>query len=207
MFISISIVEDDEKFAKVLKETLESEKDFVVSFIYPNAATAYKGLQENPTDIILLDIQLPDGRGSDIVSVLKPQMPNTHFIMNTSYDEDELIFESLKGGAGGYIVKTDSLDKIVGAIWDVMAGGAPMSAGIAKKVIQYFSKPVQKKQMEGLTSKEMEILEHLSKGLFYKEISAELNITLDTVKKHCGNIYRKLEVSNRTEAINLYLGR
>ena len=135
-------------------------------------------------------------------------MPNTHFIMNTSFDDDEKIFESLKAGADGYIVKTDSTEKMVESIRDVLQGGAPMSAGVAKKVIQFFSKPVaEKEKLENLTEKENEVIHLLSKGFFYKEIASQINVSIDTIKKHCGSIYRKLQVSNRTEAINLYLNR
>jgi DNA-binding NarL/FixJ family response regulator len=128
--------------------------------------------------------------------------------MNTSFDDDENIFQALKSGASGYIIKTDSSDKIIESIRDVLQGGAPMSSGVAKKVIQFFSKlPAAASSLEELTPKENQILELLSKGYYYKEISGELNISLDTVKKHCGNIYRKLQVNNRTEAINIYLRR
>lgn len=206
--IHISIVEDDSKYAATLKKMIETEPDLVVQEVFTNAAEAYLKLPQTGSHIVLMDIQLPDGKGTDLVSILKPQLPHVHFIMNTSFDDDENIFEALKSGASGYIIKTDSSDKMMESIRDVLRGGAPMSSGVAKKVIQFFTKtPPQQKILDGLTAKENEILELLSKGFLYKEISGELQVSIDTVKKHCGNIYRKLQVSNRTEAINMYLGR
>ncbi|MBL7773426.1 MAG: response regulator transcription factor [Chitinophagaceae bacterium] len=206
--IHISIVEDDSKYAQTLKKMIESEPDIVVQEMFSNAAEAKEKLPETGSHVILMDIQLPDGKGTDLVHHLKDKIPHVHFIMNTSFDDDENIFYALQGGASGYIIKTDSTDKIVESIRDVLNGGAPMSSGVAKKVIQYFNQSKQqKKELEDLTPKENQILEMLAKGLYYKEISRDLAISLDTVKKHCGNMYRKLHVNNKTEAINIYLGR
>lgn len=206
--IHISIVEDDSNYAYTLKKMIETAPDLVVQEMYSNTHDARLKLPDTSSHVILMDIQLPDGKGTDLVYELKDKLPQVHFIMNTSFDDDEHIFNALKGGASVYIIKTDTTDKIIESIRDVVNGGAPMSSGVAKKVIQFFSKTkVVTKELEDLTPKENQILDMLSKGLLYKEISGELHISLDTVKKHCGNIYRKLHVHNKTEAINIFLGR
>lgn len=208
MTTSITIIEDDKSFATLLSKILLAESDFICPNIFHNTQSALHQFPENPTDIILMDIQLPDGTGINLTSTFKKEFPETYIIMCTSFDDDEKIFDSLKAGANGYLVKTDTPENIVSAIHEVMQGGAPMSMGIAKKVIQHFrQQELDKPNLEILTKKENELLLHLSKGLFYKEIADLMNVSLDTIKKHCGNIYRKLSVSNRTEAINIYLNR
>jgi DNA-binding NarL/FixJ family response regulator len=122
--------------------------------------------------------------------------------MCTSFEDEDYLFTSLKRGASGYIIKSDTPDQIVAAIRDVMNGGAPMSSSIARKVVNYFKK--ESRSMAELTAKENELLNLLAAGLFYKEIAAEMNIGIDTVKKHASSIYKKLQVSNRTEAVNKY---
>jgi DNA-binding NarL/FixJ family response regulator len=153
-------------------------------------------------DVVLLDVQLPDGKGSEYVDTLKKICPETHFVMCTSFEDEEYIFSSLKKGASGYIIKSDSPDKIMEAIRDVINGGAPMSSAIAKKVVSHFKN--ETRTLQALSPKENEILALLASGLFYKEIASEMNVGIDTVKKHASSIYRKLQVSNRTEAVNKY---
>ncbi len=132
-------------------------------------------------------------------------MPETHFIMCTSFEDDEKIFNSLKAGAMGYLVKGESMDKILSSIRDVYSGGAPMSFSIARRVLQHFEKKLPEiKGFDELTKREQEILELLSQGFLYKEIADQKCISMDTVKKHVGNIYRKLHVSNKVEAINKF---
>jgi two-component system, NarL family, response regulator LiaR len=158
-----------------------------------------------PSNIAIIDIQLPDGSGIDVVAHLKPLHPDTIFIMCTSFDDDEKIFASLKAGANGYIVKTDDPENIVAYIHDALAGGAPMSAGIALRVVKYFQQINNPKPLAQLSEKENIILVHLSKGYLYKEIADMEHLAIDTIKKHCGNIYKKLHVNNKTEAINILL--
>jgi NarL family two-component system response regulator LiaR len=204
MIRTVSIIEDDLKFALLLKKLIEIEEDLACAEIYSNLKGSLTGLAEQAPDIVLLDIQLPDGLGSEYVSILKRITPNTQFIMCTSFDNDDYIFDSLKNGASGYIMKSDSPDKIIQAIYDVLADGAPMSSSIAKKVVSHFQS--RSRSLEELTPKENELLTLLAEGLFYKEIAIKMNIGLDTVKKHASTIYKKLHVSNRTEAINRFRG-
>lgn len=200
MITTVSIIEDDLKYSLLLKKIIESNDELACVGIYPNLKSSLTELAEKTPDVVLLDIQLPDGLGSDYVDVLKKVCPDTHFIMCTSFEDDEYIFESLKRGASGYLIKSDSPEKIIEAIKDVLQGGAPMSSTIARKVVSHFR--VQTQQLENLSTKENNLLALLANGLFYKEIAAEMNISLDTVKKNASNIYKKLQVSNRTEAVN-----
>jgi NarL family two-component system response regulator LiaR len=202
MIHTVSIIEDDLKFALLLKKVIESNADMACIDIYQNLKSSYTALAENVPDVVLLDVQLPDGKGSEYVDTLKKICPETHFVMCTSFEDEEYIFSSLKKGASGYIIKSDSPDKIMEAIRDVINGGAPMSSAIAKKVVSHFKN--ETRTLQALSPKENEILALLASGLFYKEIASEMNVGIDTVKKHASSIYRKLQVSNRTEAVNKY---
>lgn len=208
MITSVSIVEDDAVFLNMVSELIEKDANLTLSGKYMTVSEALLELSNSFTDVVLMDIQLPDGSGIDVVKNLKAKHPNCHIIMNTSFDDDAKIFDSLKAGASGYIVKTDRPEKLLESVHDVVQGGAPMSAGIARRVVQFFSTlPSVKSSLDELTAKENELLQLLSKGFLYKEIAHQLNVSIDTVKKHAGNIYRKLHVSNRTEAINKLTGK
>lgn len=199
---TISIIEDDVKFGLLLKKLIDSEPDLTCASIYTNLKSSLNDLASFTPDVVLLDVQLPDGLGSDYVQVLKKVSPTSLFIMCTSFEDDAYIFDSLKNGASGYIVKSASPDQILTAIRDVLAGGAPMSSTIARKVVSFFQ--VEARKLDELTPKENELLSLLAEGLFYKEIADKMHISIDTVKKHASTIYRKLQVSNRTEAVNRY---
>lgn len=199
---TISIIEDDVKFGLLLKKLIDSEPDLTCASIYTNLKSSLNDLASFTPDVVLLDVQLPDGLGSDYVQVLKKVSPTSLFIMCTSFEDDTYIFDSLKNGASGYIVKSASPEQLLTAIRDVLAGGAPMSSTIARKVVNYFQEETRK--MDELTPKENELLALLAEGLFYKEIADKMHISIDTVKKHASTIYRKLQVSNRTEAVNRY---
>ncbi len=199
---TISIIEDDVKFGLLLKKLIDSEPELTCASIYTNLKSSLNDLASFTPDVVLLDVQLPDGLGSDYVQVLKKVSPTSLFIMCTSFEDDTYIFDSLKNGASGYIVKSASPEQLLTAIRDVLAGGAPMSSTIARKVVNYFQ--VETRKMDELTPKENELLALLAEGLFYKEIADKMHISIDTVKKHASTIYRKLQVSNRTEAVNRY---
>jgi two-component system, NarL family, response regulator LiaR len=203
--ITVTIIEDNQTFAKALQKLIENDSLLTCINIINNLKSSLSAIAQNHSDVVLLDIQLPDGLGSEYVSILKQISPTTHFIMCTSFEDDEYIFNSIKNGASGYILKSDSPEKIIASIKDVLNGGAPMSNAIAKKILNYFKEEQQ--VLEELTSKENELLQLLSSGLLYKEIAAKQDIKIDTVKKHCGNIYKKLNVNNKTEAINKFLKR
>jgi DNA-binding NarL/FixJ family response regulator len=146
--------------------------------------------------------------GIECVSRLKQSLPKTHVLMLTTYEESDLIFDSLRKGASGYLLKNTTPHELIQAIEQVHGGGAPMSMQIARKVVNHFQQ-IKKPQseMEQLTKREQEILALLAKGFLYKEIADQLGITLSTVRAHLHTVYEKLHVQSRTEAVVKYLGR
>ncbi|MGN7810359.1 response regulator transcription factor [Flavobacterium sp. 22076] len=205
MKIRVAIVEDDKHYSQALKSIIDFQEDMECAAQFFNGKSALQKLEDLEPDVVLMDIQLQDASGIDIVSKLTEAMPGTSFIMCTSFENDEKIFSALRAGASGYLVKGDPLDKIIQSILEAHKGGAPMSFTIAKRVLQHFQESkVQVQSLALLTVTEKEVLELLAQGLLYKEIADKKNVTIDTIKKHIGNIYRKLQVSNKIEAINKF---
>ncbi|KFF27801.1 response regulator [Chryseobacterium vrystaatense] len=204
MSISIAIVEDEKNYNNALKKVINYQDDMKVAAQFFDGNDALKNLPDIAPDVVMMDIQLQDMLGIEIIEKLRKQMPKTQFIMCTSFEDDEKIFNSLKAGAMGYLIKGESMDRILSSIRDVYNGGAPMSLSIARRVLSHFEKKIPDKDFDELTEREKEILELLSQGLLYKEIADQKFISIDTVKKHVGNIYRKLHVSNKVEAINKF---
>ncbi|QSW88060.1 response regulator transcription factor [Flavobacterium endoglycinae] len=205
MKIKVAIVEDDKNYNLALKNIIDFQKDMECAAQFFNGKSAMQKLKSIEPDVVLMDIHLQDLSGIDIVSELTEAMPGTSFIMCTSFENDEKIFSALRAGASGYLVKGDPLAKIIQSITEAYNGGAPMSFSIAKRVLQHFQESkAQVQSLALLTVTEKEVLELLAQGLLYKEIADKKNVTIDTVKKHIGNIYRKLKVSNKIEAINKF---
>lgn len=207
--ITIAIVEDLKEIAIELSHIVNEEDDMQCNQVYFNAEEAITFLQRNPVDIVLIDIGLPGMSGIEAIIELKKSIPKTEFCMFTVFEDDEKIFNSLKAGAKGYVLKNDDPDLILGALRDLRRGGSPMNPVIARKVIDAFTKVQEVKTSQvntelPLSPRETQILGLLSEGLLYKEISSQLGITIGTVKQHIHKIYDKLEVNNRTEAINKY---
>lgn len=200
----VVIVEDEKNFSNALKKIIDFDDELLCIGQFFNGDDALKELKNLEPDVVLIDIKLPFVRGTEVVAQLKPCMEKTHFVMCTSLEDGESIFKSLKAGASGYISKGESMEKIIQAIKEVMNGGAPMSFGIARRVLDHFYDHQESKILENLTRSEKEVLEMLSDGLPYREISNKKSISLDTVKKHVGNIYRKLHVSNRYQAMRIF---
>lgn len=202
--ISVAIVEDSEVVRLMLQQTIRKSKNFTCVQTYITAEDALKFLPKFSVDIVLMDIHLPGINGIDCIKKLKNKLPDTQFIMCTTSHEDEHIFDALKAGATGYLLKNLKGEELINALHELHEGGSPMSATIARKVVNAFAKPKDEKpQMPvELTAREKELLQLLANGLMYKDIADRLTVSLDTVKKHCGNIYKKLHVSSRSEAIN-----
>jgi len=201
--IIISIVEDNEQFRQGLEVIIKSHDDFYLAGSFSNAEKAIEGLQENPPDIVICDISLPGMKGTELIIRLKQQLPQTQFMVCSIHDDNDTIFEALKCGASGYILKDPvTASEIVKAIRDLYHGGSPMSPFIARQVINSFQKTVLPGEHAILSPREKEVLELLSKGFLYKEIAEKLGISHETVKKHLKNIYQKLHVQNKIEALN-----
>lgn len=199
----IVIIEDNRDFREALEMVINFTEGFHVIASYENATIALKNLPLNLPDAVLVDINLPDSSGIYCVSELKNKFPQLHFVMCTSHEDDEKIFKSLKAGATGYLLKTDGPSAIIEGLRDVFNGGSPMSGSIARKVVNSFSTTFQYSETtEKLTSREFEILKLLASGLLNKEVASKLFISTGTVKKHIQNIYEKLHVNTRIEAVN-----
>lgn len=203
--ITISVIEDNDQFRNALEEIIKNESDFGLTGSFSSGEKAIPELKENPPDIIITDITLPGIKGTELIVQLKDKLPKTQFMVCSIHDDDDTIFEALKSGASGYILKepVTALD-IVRAIRELQRGGSPMSPYIARKVISSFQKPVIKDPGSVLSQREKEVLEWLAKGLLYKEIAEKLGVGTETVKKHLKNIYQKLHVQNKVEAINKF---
>lgn len=204
--IIVAIVEDIKEIREGLKLLIDSSDGFACSEVYVNAEDAIKGLLQSKPDVVLMDINLPGINGIEAIRQLKDKCPDTQFIISTVYEDDVNIFESLKAGASGYLLKKTAPSKIMDAITEVVNGGSPMSTQIARKVIASFQKKDSIDETDILTPKEKEILKGLAKGLRYKEIANEMNIGIETVRTHARRIYEKLQVQSRTEALNKVFG-
>jgi NarL family two-component system response regulator LiaR len=203
--ITIAIIEDNDQFRSGLEAIINGQSEFALVGSYASAEKAILVLPDNPTDIVISDISLPGMRGTELIVRLKEKMPQAQFMVCSIHDDNDTIFEALKCGASGYILKdTVTADEIIKAIRDLYNGGSPMSPYIARKVIGSFQKPVVSSESSLLSIREREVLELLSKGLQYKEIAERLGVTHETVKKHLKNIYQKLHVQNKIEALNKF---
>jgi DNA-binding NarL/FixJ family response regulator len=201
--ITVVIVEDDREMREGLEAIIRFHPGLECLASYPSAEDALSQISRNVPDIILMDIHLPGISGIECVKQLKPILPKTQFMMCTVYEDNENVFDSLCAGASGYLLKNSPPGKITDAIIDLYHGGSPMSSTIARKVINTF-KPVSQHNttVENLTKREHELLELLAKGYRYKEIADKLFISFETVRTHIHNIYEKLHVQSRTEALN-----
>ena len=208
MRIRVSIVEDNRGTRESLTELLERANSLRFVGAHPSGEEALQQLPAEAPDVVLMDINLPRMNGIECVSRLKQSLPKTHVLMLTTYEESDLIFDSLRKGASGYLLKNTTPHELIQAIEQVHGGGAPMSMQIARKVVNHFQQ-IKKPQseMEQLTKREQEILALLAKGFLYKEIADQLGITLSTVRAHLHTVYEKLHVQSRTEAVVKYLGR
>ena len=208
--ISVSVVEDDNIVREQLVHQLQRAPGFTFVSSHRSAENAMEEIPRRKPDVVLMDINLPKMSGIDCVRHLKGQLPGTHFIMLTVYEDADAIFKSLLAGAVGYLLKgrSGSGAQVLEAVRDASLGGSPLNSLIARKIVQHFHhQPAYSGAQHPLSVREREVLELLSKGLPYKEIADMLGVNIETVRKHCHNIYEKLQVSSRTEAVVKYLGR
>jgi DNA-binding NarL/FixJ family response regulator len=212
MKIPVAIVEDNNDIRLALEQIIEMSAAYQLMGSCSSGEEALIRLPVLKPRVVLMDIGLGGINGIEVVSQLKPLYPDILFMMCTIYDEDEKIFEALRAGANGYILKKTSPAKLIEGLNELLEGGAPMSSQIASKVVAAFqnmphTSPVVDADIATLSKREKEILEMLAKGLLYKEIADELGISSETVRKHVYHIYEKLHVGNRVEAVNKFYGR
>jgi len=203
----VAIVEDDSGLREQLQNILKSAPGLCCAGTFGSAEKALEGMVAVRPDVILMDINLPGMSGIECVARLRMDLPDAHVIMLTVYEDSESIFEALKAGADGYLVKSSPTEVLLRAIDDVYQGGAPMSSHIARKVVRQFRQPGPepvKDEPEGLAPREREVLNLLASGFVYKEIADQLKIGTETVKTYVKNICRKLHVRNRLEAVARY---
>jgi len=206
MAYNIAIIEDLLDIRDHLKGIISCSDSFQVVSMYVNAEEALNFMPKMKVDVAIVDIGLPGMSGIEFLRRLAPTMPDTLFLMFTIFEEDSQVFESLKAGAHGYLLKSSSDKRIIRALEDIVSGGSPMSPKIARKVTDYFSTR-KSRVSDDLSQREMELLALLSSGMLYKEIGSNLKITTGTVKQHIHKIYKKLHVQNRTEAANYFYRR
>ncbi len=202
--IRVSIVEDNHDIRTGLKLIINSSNELICDNIFSNAEDAIRSLENNNTDVVLMDIDLPGMNGIEAIKKLKLICPGSQFMMLTVYEDDDMIFKSLQAGANGYLLKKSSATQIVQAVMDLHLGGSPMSPGIARKVLNAFNKQPEKPKpdYQDLSEREKDIVNGLALGFRYKEIADKLFISPETVRTHIRNIYQKLQVQSRTDAIN-----
>lgn len=205
---SICIVEDKDDLREAMSMMIRLTDGYLMAGAFKNAEEAIAQIPAIVPDAVLMDINLPEASGIECVQTLKSKFPGILFLMCTAFEDNDKIFNSLKAGASGYILKTDGPAKIVEALDELFSGGSPMSSSIARKVVASFSSlPPGNQLVQRLSEREEAVLHCLAKGLMNKEVADTLQISQGTVKKHIQHIYEKLHVNTRVEAVNLYLGR
>ncbi|MBK9108475.1 MAG: response regulator transcription factor [Saprospiraceae bacterium] len=201
--IKVAIYEDNVGLREVLVSAIKSTSDFEMAGEFGNCLDVVENTMAFKPDVILMDIDMPGKSGIEGTKEVKKVFPNVEIIMNTVFDDDNRIFEALKAGATGYILKKYSLTHLITSIQEVMEGGAPMSPSIARKVLEmsFIQKPNSIESFK-LSDRELEVLNLLSKGLSYKMVAEEINLSIDTVRSYVKRIYEKLHVHSITEAIH-----
>jgi DNA-binding NarL/FixJ family response regulator len=204
MPITLSLVEDDLKTRETLVALLGDEPRVRCLTTYATAEDALRGIPKERPEVALIDINLPGTNGIECTRALKMKLPELKILMLTTYNDADLIFDSLRAGAQGYLLKKTMPAELIAAVEQVHAGGAPMSMQVATKVVDYFHERASP-EVASLTHREQEILELLAKGRLYKQIGDELGISLGTVRTHLQSIYGKLHVRSRAEATLKFL--
>jgi len=205
--IKILIVEDNFFLQKALEEKLSNFSDIIIKDIAQSGEEALAILEKNHVvDLILMDIEMPKMNGIKATEIIKSKYPQIKIVIITVFDNDETIFNAIKAGADGYLLKETKAEKIYEAIGETLSGGAAMSPSIAMKTLKFLKNPVVFEDLEtpeqiALSDREIEVLEQLSQGLKNQAIADNLFISFSTVKKHIENIYKKLQAHNRIELI------
>lgn len=205
MQIKVAIVDDDEGIRASLAALIRRSASFKLTGDYADGETAIKEIPRHPPDVVLMDINMPGMKGFECVRQLKTAIPQVQFLMLTVYEDSDSLFSSLKAGASGYLLKRTASSRLLEAIRDVHSGGSPMSPHLARRVVQFFSRPEGESPIARLTPGEKEFLDQLANGYAYKEIADRMKISIDTVRSYVRTVYEKLHVHSRTEAVVKYL--
>jgi DNA-binding NarL/FixJ family response regulator len=206
MTIRTALIEDVASFARALQQYIEvSETEVECIGIYGTAEEALRRLPKNPPHVAVVDINLPGMSGIELVARLREVCPQILCLILTTYEDTIPIFNALKAGACGYLLKRAPAEDIVAAIVQAHHGGSPMSPQIARKVVGFFHRQPITDGLESLTDRERAVLQLLAEGSMYKEIASQLSISIDTVRTHIRKVYEKLHVHSRTEAVLKYL--
>lgn len=199
--MKIIIYEDDDKLRQSLSLLIDGTEGYSVVGGFPNCRNVEEEAAALQPDIVLMDIDMPEVNGIEGVERIKAKYPHIHVLMHTVFDDNEKLFACLKAGANGYLLKKTPPAKLLESLQDIYAGGAPMSPGIARRVLSTFHQLKHAAEKYGLTKREKEVLQLLTEGYTYKAISAECFISMDTVSTHLRHIYEKLHVNCGTEAV------
>ncbi|NOT38216.1 MAG: response regulator transcription factor [Saprospiraceae bacterium] len=200
--IKVAIYEDNLALRNTLSEIIRSNTDFTLAGEFGHCLDVVNNCRAFQPDVIIMDLDMPGKSGIEGVKELKKEFPDIEVIINTVFDDDNRIFEAIQAGATGYLLKKNSLSTLISSIQEVKAGGSPMSPSIARKVLGLQKEKSAVNIFKELSEKEMSILEHLSKGLSYKMVATECNISIDTVRTYIKRIYEKLQVHSVTEAVH-----
>jgi DNA-binding NarL/FixJ family response regulator len=199
--IHVIIVEDDEATRQGLVEMLSHESEIAVLAGFASVEDALDSAHWTNCDILLTDIGLPGKSGIDLIRLMNEEKPNVQSVVLTVFEDDEHVFDALRAGANGYLLKTARASAVVNALLEVADGGSPMTGTIARKVLSSF-KEKDELHSDDLTDRENQILRKLADGLRYKEIADDFGVSTETIRTHIRNIYRKLQVQSKIEAIN-----
>jgi DNA-binding NarL/FixJ family response regulator len=206
MQIKVVIVDDDEEIRAGLAALIRRASSMKLIGEFANAEIALKEIPRHVPDVVIMDINLPGMKGYECVRQLKAARPEVQFLMLTVYEDSDSLFNSLKAGASGYLLKRTASAKLLEAIRDVHTGGSPMTPQLARRVVQFFSKPAEgASSLSELTPGERKFLSQLANGYAYKEIADRMKISIDTVRSYVRTVYEKLHVHSRTEAVVKYL--
>lgn len=202
LIIRLAIVEDDAVIRQSLTQILEEARGLRCLAACATGEEALKRLPDLQPDVVLMDINLPRMSGIDCVRRLRELLPKTQVLMLTVYEDSDSIFRALRAGASGYLLKRSEPEQLLEAIRDVLHGGSPMTSQIARKVVQAFRASSELAHLSTrLTDREAEVLDYLAGGYANKEIADKLSLSVPTVRSHLRNIYEKLHVRSRTEAV------
>lgn len=199
----IAIVEDNRELRESLQMMIEAAPGLLFVCAFSNAEDAIRNLPKHAPDVVLMDIHLPFRSGIECTRSIKDLCPDLRVLILTVYEDSESIFDALKAGASGYLLKRSTPSEILAAIADVTEGGAPMSSQIARKVVASFQKPTPTLEPEGepLSERETEVLSYITKGYSGKEVAHKMHVSINTVKTHLKHIYQKLHVRSRSEIL------